>query len=146
MFNKCSVSLIGILPSREPGSIPGSGRSPGEGNGTHSSILSWKTPWTEKPGGLRPLAHRVGYDWTTYPLTELNNMQLFLKWDSYIWGFLKVHSTTKWKTYLYRLNSFVKIFICYVLSVFLSIYLSFIHLDISAGLCLKHFIFYWQCR
>ena len=28
-------------------SILGSGRSPGEGNGTHSSILAWKIPWTE---------------------------------------------------------------------------------------------------
>ena len=26
----------------DPGSIPGSGRSPGEGNGTHSSVLAWK--------------------------------------------------------------------------------------------------------
>ena len=34
------------------GSIPGSGRSPGEGNATHSSIHAWKIPWTEKPGGL----------------------------------------------------------------------------------------------
>ena len=32
--------------------IPGWGRSPGEGNGNHSSILFWKIPWTEKPGGL----------------------------------------------------------------------------------------------
>ena len=34
------------------GSIPGSGRSPGEANGTHSSILAWEIPWTEEPGGL----------------------------------------------------------------------------------------------
>ena len=27
--------------------IPGSGRSPGEGNATHSSILAWKIVWTE---------------------------------------------------------------------------------------------------
>ena len=33
------------------GSIPGPGRSPGEGNGNHSSILAWKIPWTEEPGG-----------------------------------------------------------------------------------------------
>ena len=32
------------------GSIPGSGRSPGKGNG-NSSILAWKIPWTEEPGG-----------------------------------------------------------------------------------------------
>ena len=34
------------------GLIPGLGRSPGEGNGTHFSILAWKTPWTEDSGGL----------------------------------------------------------------------------------------------
>ena len=28
------------------GSIPGLKRSPGEGKGTHSSILAWKIPWT----------------------------------------------------------------------------------------------------
>ena len=36
--------------SRSVGSIPGSGRSPGEGNGSHSSILAWESPGTEKPG------------------------------------------------------------------------------------------------
>ena len=25
---------------------------------THSSILAWKIPWTEKPGGLRPWGHK----------------------------------------------------------------------------------------
>ena len=34
-----------------PGLIHGLGRSPGEGN-THSSILAWRIPWTEEPGGL----------------------------------------------------------------------------------------------
>ena len=32
--------------------IPGLGRSPGEGNGNHSSILAWKIPWTEETGKL----------------------------------------------------------------------------------------------
>ena len=38
----------------DPGSILGLGRSPGEGNDnqlTNSSILAWRVPWTEKPGG-----------------------------------------------------------------------------------------------
>ena len=35
---------------RDTFSIPGSGRSPGEG--AHSSVLTWEIPWTEKPGGL----------------------------------------------------------------------------------------------
>jgi len=37
--------------------IPGSGRSPGGGGmATHSSILAWRIPWTEEPGGL----HSIG--------------------------------------------------------------------------------------
>ena len=32
------------------GSIPGLGRSPGEGNSNLLSILAWKIPWTEEPG------------------------------------------------------------------------------------------------
>ena len=45
------------------GSIPGLGRSPEEGNGTHSSILAWKIPWTEEPGRLQSMgSQRVGHD------------------------------------------------------------------------------------
>ena len=30
---------------------------------THSSILAWKIPWTEEPGGLQSKgSQRVGYD------------------------------------------------------------------------------------
>ena len=39
------------------GSVPGLGRSPGEGNATHSSILAWKISWTEKPVGLQRVRH-----------------------------------------------------------------------------------------
>ena len=34
-------------------SIPRSGKSPSGGHSTHSSILAWRIPWTEKPGGLQ---------------------------------------------------------------------------------------------
>ena len=34
------------------GLIPEWGRSPGVGNGNHSSILSWRIPRTEEPGRL----------------------------------------------------------------------------------------------
>ena len=34
-----------------------------EGMATHSSILAWRTPWTEEPGGLQSLgSQRVGHD------------------------------------------------------------------------------------
>ena len=29
---------------------------------THSSILACKILWTEEPGGLQPMGHRVGHD------------------------------------------------------------------------------------
>ena len=34
-------------------SISGLVSSPGEGMATHSSILSWRSPWTEEPGRLQ---------------------------------------------------------------------------------------------
>ena len=34
--------------------VPQSERPPGEGNAIHSSILAWKIPWTEEPGGHNP--------------------------------------------------------------------------------------------
>ena len=33
--------------------IPGSGRSPGEGNGSPLQYSAWRIPWTEEPGGLQ---------------------------------------------------------------------------------------------
>ena len=33
---------------------------------TYSSILAWKVPWTEEPGGLQSMGHeRVGYNLAT---------------------------------------------------------------------------------
>ena len=29
-----------------------------EGMATHSSILAWKIPWTEEPGGLQSWGHK----------------------------------------------------------------------------------------
>ena len=49
---------------KDAGSTPGSGRSPGGGQGSPSSILAWKIPWTEEPGGLPCIGlQRVGHDW-----------------------------------------------------------------------------------
>ena len=34
-----------------------------DGDGTHSSTLAWKIPWTEEPGGLQSMGSlRVGHD------------------------------------------------------------------------------------
>ena len=49
--------------ARDAGSVPGSGRAPGGGHDNHSSILDWRIPWTEEPGGLQPIVlERVRHD------------------------------------------------------------------------------------
>ena len=51
-----------------------------KGMATHSSILAWRIPWTEEPGGLR--VHRIAKSWTR----------------------LKQFSTHSWFTLLYSRN------------------------------------------
>ena len=37
-----------------------------KGISTHSSVLAWKIPWTEEPGGLQSIGlQRVSHDWVT---------------------------------------------------------------------------------
>ena len=57
----CNVGDLGL--------IPGSGRSLGREDplekamATHSSILAWRIPWMEEPGGLQSTGpQRVGQD------------------------------------------------------------------------------------
>ena len=47
---------------RKAFSIPESGRSLEVGMTTHSSILAWRIPWTEEPGGLLSVeSQRIGH-------------------------------------------------------------------------------------
>ena len=37
---------------------------------THSTILAWRIPWTEEPGGLQSMgSQRVGHNWATSTFT-----------------------------------------------------------------------------
>ena len=69
-----------------------------EGMATHCSILAWRIPWTEEPGGLQPVgSKRVGHDWATvHALTEDQRVLFkymegshtdtrFLKWNCFIY-------------------------------------------------------------
>ena len=40
----------------DAGSIPGSEDPLEKGMATHFSILAWRIPWTEEPGGLQSMA------------------------------------------------------------------------------------------
>ena len=47
-----SVVKESTCNARDASSIPGSGRSAGEGMTIHSSILAWEVLETKEPGGL----------------------------------------------------------------------------------------------
>ena len=48
---------------RDLGSTPGQKDPLEEGMATHSSVLAWRIPWTEEPGGLHSMGlQRVRHD------------------------------------------------------------------------------------
>ena len=51
-----------------------------KGMATHSSILAWRIPWTEEPGGLQSMGlQRVRHDWVTNTHT-MNLVRPYSKW------------------------------------------------------------------
>ena len=85
-FPCSSVSKESACSAGDQGSIPGLGRSPGEGNGNHSCILAWRIPWTEDPVGYSPWGHTEAD--TTEQLTPCATMyyvslKIFVIWGSY---------------------------------------------------------------
>ena len=60
----CNAGDLGLIPGWE---------DPLEkGTATHSSILTWKIPWTEEPGGLSSMgSQRVGHDLATFTFINL---------------------------------------------------------------------------
>ena len=74
------------------------GKDPLEkGIAIHSSILAWRIPWTEEPGGLQSMGmQRVGHNWATDTFTftdedkhfpSLSLLKTVLPWTS-----LKIHT------------------------------------------------------
>ena len=45
--------------ARDMSLIPGSGGAPAGGTATHSNIVAWRIQWTEGPGGLQPIGHKM---------------------------------------------------------------------------------------
>ena len=58
-----SVSKESACNVEDSGSIPGSGRSPGEGNGNPLQYSCLENSMSEEPGGLQSMgSQRVGHD------------------------------------------------------------------------------------
>ena len=75
------------------GLIPGSERSPGEGNGNLHSFLAWEIPWTEETGELLPsVSQRVGHDWVTKPpLLHIYTLYLYTGREGFLTYWLPIH-------------------------------------------------------
>ena len=59
---------------------------------THTSILAWRIPWTEKPGGLQSMgSQRVRHDWATNIFTLWSFMEIQFTYQ--IIHSLKIHNS-----------------------------------------------------
>ena len=59
-----SGSVVKNLPAVQETQVQSLGQEDllEEGTATHSSVLAWRIPWTEEPGGLQSVGlQRVGY-------------------------------------------------------------------------------------
>ena len=60
-----SEGEVSACSAGDLGSIPGSGGSPGEGNGSPVQRSCLENPRTAEPGGCSPRGRRAGRDWAT---------------------------------------------------------------------------------
>ena len=59
-----SDGKVSVYSVRDPDSIPGLGRSPGEGNGNPLQYIAWKIPWTEESRRLQSMGSQRESDMT----------------------------------------------------------------------------------
>ena len=65
---------------------------------THSSIIAWKIPWTEEPGGLHFMGpQRVKDDWVTNRFFHFNLAAIYI--TSKLWPFTFCHSSSPGSSY-----------------------------------------------
>ena len=73
-----------------------------KGMATHSNILAWKIPWTEKFGGLQCMElQRVGHDWDSakYPLYIMQSVHTMFLVNKlkYIYVLNTIKKKNRWK-------------------------------------------------
>ena len=100
---------------------------------THSSILAWKTPWTEEPGGLQSVgSQRVGHDWATNHTLCLYGLACSghsMKGNHIICGLL-------WLTFLSLFSGF-RYVVVRIRTIIFFLYLNYIPLYEGTSFCLS---------
>ena len=66
-----------VCNAGDPGLIPGLGDPLEKRMATLCSILAWRIPWTEEPGGLQSMgSQRVRHDWATNTYVTFSIMEI----------------------------------------------------------------------
>ena len=97
------------LPARQETQVWSLGwKDPGEeGMATHSSIIAWRIPWTEEPGGLQSTGLQgVGHDWATNIFTRLPLQSLSQRSEAPV---LESHSGSDTFSFLSLLINFIAV-------------------------------------
>ena len=69
--------------------------------GMHSSMLAWRTSWTEEPGGLLAIgSHRVGHDQSDLAHAATWNMQALWTGGTESWNIHRVTAVITLKIFL----------------------------------------------
>ena len=74
---------------RHRGLIPGQEDPLEKGMAAHSSVLAWRIPWAEEPGGLQSIrSQRVEHDWSTLAcmLYSLQAYSMVIKYFYTLWN------------------------------------------------------------
>ena len=101
-FPDGTVVKIPHTNAEDMGSIPGSGRSSGGGNGNPLQYSCLENPMTEEPGGLQSMgSQRVRYDWEMG--THSNTLAWRIPWQRSLAGYSpwghKEWDVTEWLTH-----------------------------------------------
>ena len=72
---------------------------------THSSVLAWRIPWMEEPGGLQSMgSQRVGHDWATNTFRRFLQLLEFRRHC-----YVGLDKSKRTEVYVRRNNNFWKI-------------------------------------
>ena len=106
------IIIIGLLLVKNPLPIQETEethiQSPGredpleEGMANDSSILAWRIPWTEQPGGLQSTGlQRVGHDWSDWAQACILLLKIIIKGHLWCFSFVQIN---------WRLSSLEKLY------------------------------------
>ena len=86
-FSDGSVGKDSVCRARDKGLIPGSGRSPGRGDGNLFQYSCLRIPWTEELSRIQSTRlQRVGYNWSDWAHTHITKSTIDMK-GAYLNGF-----------------------------------------------------------